>query len=76
MKAVRKIAPKCETCRFFSQVAETDGVIHADIIDGLGLCRRYAPRPGVGEHGELETDFPRVYDTDWCGEWETKRGAS
>lgn len=74
MKPVRKIPPKCKTCRFFSQDKNRDGITDTDIADGEGLCRRHAPRAAAGDHGEWFPDFPRVYDTDWCGEWQGKGG--
>lgn len=41
----------------------------------LGICRRYAPRPGMasGPKGAGDSDsspWPQVASDDWCGEWE------
>ena len=43
----------------------------------LGVCRRYAPRPGSirpadavdGGQGQ-QSPWPRAASDDWCGEWE------
>jgi hypothetical protein len=38
-----------------------------------GECRRYAPRSSfVSEEVEGESEWPRVDDSDWCGEFERK----
>ena len=77
MKAVRKIAPKCETCRFFSDSEEEPRLSADDRSVNFGICRRRPPVPNHGYDGDDALgSFPIVVDEDWCGEWETKRGAS
>lgn len=74
MKAVRRIAPKCETCRFFSQDKDIEGHdLETEL--GAGVCRRRSPRSPQSVSNQ-KRQFPVVWDNEWCGEWETKRGAS
>jgi len=73
MKPVRKIPPKCKTCRFFSGKKD-DPRLSLDEINFLqGVCRRHAPIPYQGEEDEL-CSFPLVMDEDWCGDWQGKGG--
>jgi hypothetical protein len=53
---------KCKNCKFFDETYER--------AEGVGACRRYAPRlvSGVGT-GYEERLFPLVVDDDWCGEY-------
>lgn len=74
MKPAHKIQPKCKACRFFSQNAAVDGLTAEEIKEGEGFCRRHAPHPRKVEHGDLLVEFPRVYDNEWCGEWQRKGG--
>jgi len=61
---------KCETCRYWSGDAVSDG-----------MCRRYAPRATVaaGENDDPDERtfdryplWPRTLNTEWCGEWQAK----
>jgi hypothetical protein len=59
-------ARNCANCRFFNEADST--------------CRRYAPRPRMGmAETALEDDvvllsfWPRVDQTDWCGEHQFDR---
>jgi hypothetical protein len=40
----------------------------------MGDCRRYAPRPGLGNAGAAadpaEAQWPSVPSDAWCSEWE------
>ena len=36
----------------------------------LGVCRRFAPRPGDGNDEEPGGFWPKVASDAWCGEWE------
>lgn len=55
----------CKLCRFWYSGVKTDG-----------FCRRYAPRPSRSQDdadGEFDpnyADWPRVDESDWCGEFE------
>lgn len=52
---------KCQNCRFYNELHE-----------GLGECRRYAPRP---YSDELRWEWPQVTSPSmsWCGEFEERR---
>jgi predicted ATPase len=59
----------CENCQFFDRKpapATTSALYLSPAGDNLGhgLCRRYAPKPGV----LLIPWWPRVNQSDWCGE--------
>lgn len=69
----------CGTCSYFR--AKTSRISGFKYIDGVGECRRRAPRGplviGWGHEGESEmahravmTPFPLVPDDDWCGEYD------
>jgi hypothetical protein len=48
---------ECSNCRFYYSEADR--------------CRRYAPRPQMGEGYENEgAFFPVMFSDEWCGEWE------
>ena len=74
MKPVRKIPPKCKTCRFFSGGQEEERLSWDDRQCSHGVCRRYAPRPVMAGEESDYCNFPIVSDTDWCGEWQGKGG--
>jgi hypothetical protein len=58
--------PRCETCRFFWKEACVDEAG----VQGDGLCRRYPPvAVAQDEHYYQREILPRVYGSDWCGEW-------
>ena len=45
----------------------------------IGVCRRYAPRPGAIATGNgsdqaqrLDSRWPLANSDDWCGEWDPK----
>lgn len=62
----------CTACSFFDADVNPDAT-HA------GLCRRYAPTPGIMGHAQARSAedvnlakfaaWPIVGDQDWCGEW-------
>jgi hypothetical protein len=61
----------CENCDYYNQLAP-----------GSGECRRYAPQPNrslfatrAEATGTYKTDvhWPKVYDSNWCGEFKAKR---
>ncbi len=61
----------CEQCDYYLQVQP-----------GSGECRRYAPQPNrtiyasrAEATGGYKTDvhWPKVYDSNWCGEFKAKR---
>ena len=58
----------CETCRYHDYDAVDD--------DKVGLCKRYAPRPGYNDPKVRMTNpfivpfWPITAVDDWCGEWE------
>ena len=62
----------CPTCDYLGSFdVVTQGYI--------GRCRRYAPRasaPSGLELGRLNTIWPPVRETDWCGEWEEAQGVT
>lgn len=71
----------CTTCRYFR--AGVSAISPVRYKDGLGECRRHAPRGPVhmtwshgGEGKELHvatmTPFPIVPADDWCGEHSQK----
>jgi len=58
----------CGICKFFEPLNEP-----------LGFCKRYAPSPKVyvtktfddlNDSKIYETRWPRVFDNNWCGEFE------
>ncbi|MBN2061602.1 MAG: hypothetical protein JW882_14420 [Deltaproteobacteria bacterium] len=57
----------CENCKFWQ--GEID-------IPSMGLCRRYAPRPGHRNPLEgpesIDCLWPRTKKDDYCGEWLAK----
>lgn len=77
--------PGCHTCRYWRENMGSDGQNHG--WDGMGLCRRHAPRPvvvdGIGENqpgrlsaeevGDGFTAWPITFGNDWCGEHSTAR---
>lgn len=55
----------CSNCKFWSTLENKNpGPAWADERP-KGLCRRYAPRPG------LSSTWPKTETSDWCGEWES-----
>jgi hypothetical protein len=62
------MADTCSICRYWGPPA---------VGDNRGNCRRYPPLPLFGTHwgkpgdglSHLESHFPQVYGTDWCGEF-------
>lgn len=55
---------RCRSCRFFDWVDTHEG-----------YCRRLAPEPRLYEKDDEpmevpEVIWPKVFDTDWCGEWQ------
>ena len=64
----------CTECIFFERVGE-----------GHGECRRYAPHPNAPEFiskadslGSFKNDvhWPKVYDSNWCGEFTSRTGGA
>ena len=43
----------------------------AEAFVGRGTCHRYAPRPS----SSTWTDWPAIYSSSWCGEWESRAPA-
>ena len=56
----------CKNCKFF-QEAEDKGDL--EMYGRDGLCRVDAPKVD----NEMNGQWPTVYDTDWCGKWETNK---
>jgi hypothetical protein len=62
-----KVEEKCLTCRFWLMMAE----------EGMGQCRRNAPKPMGWVAGNEDEDhipritavWPETRSTDRCGEW-------
>jgi len=56
---------KCKMCKFFNEVSEL-----------LGECRIYAPRPSSAVFSPVDSrlfqnsEWPRVKNEDYCGEFE------
>lgn len=50
--------PSCKTCSFFL----------IEPKDDLGFCRRYPPTL-INIEDELDSVFPVVAESDWCGEF-------
>lgn len=48
----------CGTCCYWSQLG-----------DGIGQCRRYAPRPRITT-GNDQVTWPITEEYEFCGEWE------
>jgi len=74
--------PLCGSCRFFA--AQISRISALRPIEGVGECRRNAPRgpltigwAGEGnpehEHRAIISSFPLVPDDDWCGEFSPKQ---
>ena len=72
----------CQTCRFFSATLSDASSLR--YRDGIGECRRYAPRGpltyawgGQGEpehqHVAVMSPFPFVPLDDWCGDYQPKK---
>jgi hypothetical protein len=56
------IQAACENCCFSRQDDQTE-------VYTLS-CHKHAPRPSVGvKVANFRTDWPPVYNNDWCGEW-------
>jgi hypothetical protein len=59
--------PVCNDCRFWEAVEQTRG---------HGICRRYAPRPRVGNvetDADIGSNWPLTRGAaDWCGEFERR----
>lgn len=58
----------CGDCRFW------DGLYPLE--EGIGRCRRYAPRPvilDVEASFKMEACFPLTGDCDWCGEFKMRK---
>jgi len=49
---------KCKTCRFFK---------HDDQNLGVGECRELSPH--ILEDDSHLRIWPKVYVSDWCGDW-------
>lgn len=72
---------RCSNCRFFStSISKVSALKYSD---GIGECRRNAPRGpvalawgGAGEpehqHLAIMSPFPFMPDDDWCGEFSLK----
>jgi hypothetical protein len=61
--------PRCDTCRFF-EPPPRDG-------NNPPLCRRHAPVARLFWKQDIDdcaiwATWPKVLDSDWCGEWEAK----
>ena len=61
----------CGQCAYFCQSGGP----------GMGECRRYAPHPNASffvsrseATGTIKTDvhWPKVYETNWCGDFKAK----
>ncbi len=50
----------CETCRFWRAVIQSN--------DGLGECRRYAPRSRRVSEPKGQVSWTITKSADWCGE--------
>lgn len=56
----------CRICKFFKEDQE--------VVNGDGICRRYAPRAVVMADSFVngdETVWPPVLKEDWCGDWKS-----
>jgi hypothetical protein len=74
---------KCSDCRYYA--AKQSSVSTLSYVEGLGECRRNAPRgplvlgwtsPAEGTdtiaHRPIVSPFPFVPADDWCGDFEQK----
>jgi hypothetical protein len=68
----------CRRCTYWHGLGELldrdDPAIVGRKVE-LGLCRRYAPKPGTdaqtAQTGNGQDCFwPKVASDDWCGEWQ------
>jgi hypothetical protein len=72
-----EMSETCGNCKFFSATMSKRSALRPE--EGIGECRRYAPRGPValgwahGKEGEshaaIMSAFPFVPDDDWCGEF-------
>jgi hypothetical protein len=67
----------CKSCEFFAYLpGEQDG---EGALGGMGECHRNAPKsysPPIGhalKDGINPVVWPRLLDTEWCGEYERKQ---
>jgi hypothetical protein len=66
-------SPGCENCRFGWE-EPGNSVKARDHGEGWGACRRHAPAVlvlhAVGQPAVPHAAFPRVLQTDWCGDYQ------
>ena len=73
---------KCGVCKFYSATQSRQSALRP--IEGVGECRRHAPRgpvalawsTGTGGGGDFNSavmsPFPFVPADDWCGDFEKR----
>ena len=73
------LGPTCKQCRFYT--ARLSSISALRPKDGVGECRRNAPRGPVvlgwsvvgkpeDHHSAIMSAFPFVPEDDWCGEFQ------
>jgi len=67
----------CKSCEFFEYLpGEEDG---KGSLGGMGECRRRAPKAYLPPIGQSINDsnhlvvWPRLLDSEWCGEYDRKQ---
>lgn len=67
----------CKSCEFFDYLpGEEEG---NGPLGGMGECHRNAPRAFTtsaglsGNDGKQSAVWPRILDSDWCGEYDRKQ---
>lgn len=76
---------RCDQCRFYS--AQVSKVSALKYVEGVGECRRNAPRGPVAlawggavepehQHRAVMSPFPFMPADDWCGEFQPASSAS
>ena len=62
---------ECENCGYsFDWKEETCEWVAFTLT--TGACRRYPPKVSIDKDGSKITSLPRIYKTEWCGEYKAK----
>ena len=62
----------CFECRFYQHDAPPQ-LLKTDLPSTPGECRRHAPRPS--RHWAKSADWPQVFPSHWCGEFQPRDGS-
>ncbi len=67
----------CKSCEFFEYLPGEEG--GDGPLGGMGECHRNAPGPSTlatgqsGNDGRPSAVWPRILDSEWCGEYDRKQ---